>query len=316
MRDEIGSKAARLKEIKRIGIKIPEGFAIPQKAFMDSIVDNGIYDNIKTLCSDLPTDLQGLKERSENIQRLLGEIVIPKEIADEIIDACHRLRALSEKEIQFAVRSSGIMEDVPQASFAGLYSTFLRINSDEEVLNSIKGCWQSAFGFKVLVYLKRLCLKIERPEDIALGILIQQMINSRFSGVLFTINPVTGDASRLLIEYSTDIDKPVVSGESTPKAVLIDKITNQMENLSTINNPQSIKLEERYIYQLADIGKRIEQHFGCYQDIEWVIDKDASFPEDIIILQARPETVWNIRHQKPFYKKGQSILNLMQNKET
>lgn len=291
---EIGNKAANIAKLRKLGIKTPEGFAVSKKAFLDFIVKNGVSDKILALIKDLPDDIQQIKEINEKIIKILSDINIHKEMANEIINACHRLRVISKRDIRFATRSSSIVEDVSRASFAGLYDTFLQIDSDKEILESVKKCWQSAFGFRALVYMKNLEFKIKQIKDIAMAILIQEMINSKFSGVMFTVNPVTGDPSKVLIEYSIDPNKSVVSGEKTPNSVLVDKITNEISQYRILD----MELEKRYIYQLTNLGKQIELYFGCYQDIEWIISEDSCFQDDIIILQARPETVWNIRHQE------------------
>lgn len=291
---EIGNKAANIFQLRKLGIKTPEGFAVSKKAFLDFIVKNGVSDKILALIKNLPDNMQQIKKRSEKIIKILSDINIHKETANEIINACHRLTAISKRDIRFAIRSSSTAEDISGVSFAGLYDTFLQIDSDKEILESVKKCWQSAFSFRALVYMKNLGFKIKQIEDIAMAILIQEMISSRFSGVMFTVDPVTGDASKVLIEYSIDPNKSVVSGEKTPNSVLVDKVTDEISEYEILD----IELEKRYIYQLTNLGKQIESYFGCYQDIEWIIDKDSCFPDNIIILQARPETVWNIRHQE------------------
>ncbi len=298
----VGNKAARLGQLRKIGIKVPQGFAITQKAYLDFLTDNGIYSKIKAMLSDLPAELSAIKAKSQGIDALFVKAEMPDEMVKEITDACNRLTSLFKEKIQLAVRSSSIIEDLKQASFAGLYDSFLRLKSQEQVLECIKACWQSTFGFRVLAYLKKLNIGIEDPLEIAMGVLVQKMINQGFAGVMFTINPVNGDASKVLIEYSDRPGELVVSGKTTPDSLLVDKITGR------IDKGKGNLLKEKYIYQLTELAKEIEKNSGCYQDIEWMIDRDS---QEVVILQARPETVWNERHRKPFHQPGQSVLSFM-----
>ncbi len=297
---ESGMKSYYLWELKKIGVKIPQGFVLSQKAFLDFIADNGIYSKIEGLLTDFPSDIPGIRDRSQRLCDLFIGVEIPHNMGREINDACNRLS--SKQRFQFAVRSSSTIEDLMPAGCAGIYDTFLKVKSNEEVKKAIKRCWQSAFGLRALAYLKKLNLL---STDMNMAILVQKMINPKFAGVMFTIDPVNGDASKISIEYSSGLGDKVVSGQHTSISLLVDKITGWIENLSIVpgrfsmdygpltmdqNSPQSIDLEEKYIYQLGDIGKQIEKHFGCYQDIEWAIDKAS---DEVVILQARPETIWN-----------------------
>lgn len=318
---EVGNKAAKIGELKKKGMKVPNGFAITKKAFLDFLIENGIYSKIEALLAELPDDAhslgnlipcqaltatpfekRGINEISQKLTQFFIDTKLSHKMANEITDACNCLADMDKENTLFAVRSSSIREDLDYASFAGLYDTFLN-QSLEDIHEAVKRCWQSAFGLRALVYLKKLNLKIKNPTDIAMGVLIQKMIEPAFSGVMFTVNPTTGDASKILIEYMSGLGNLVVSGEVTPNSLLIDKITNQVD-MDTVRDI----LEEGYIYQLTALAKKIEKVFGSYQDIEWAIDKDL---QGVVILQARSETVWNIKHQKPFHQPSQTILNFI-----
>lgn len=307
---QLGSKSCKLGELKKIGIKIPQGFTLTTKAFVDFIAYNGIYSKIEELIANIPSDTEAIKDRSQKLRNLFIETGMPDKVLNEITIAYNRLISSFKEKICLAVRSSSMIEDLKPASFAGLYETFLRLESFDDILSSIKRCWQSAFSAPVLTYLKRLDLKIEDPKEFAMGVIVQKMINQRFAGVMFTVNPVSGDSSKILIEYSEKSGEFIVSGRCTPNSLLVDKITNRIDR-STVSEKSENLLEARYIYWLADLAKKIEGHFDCYQDIEWVIDKDASFPEDIFILQARPETIWNEKHLKASREEGRSILDFI-----
>ncbi|MBN1806093.1 MAG: PEP/pyruvate-binding domain-containing protein [Sedimentisphaerales bacterium] len=306
----LGSKSYKLGELRRIGIKIPQGFTLTTKAFMDFISYNKIHKEIEELIAKIPSDTQAIENRSRSLQNLFVKTRIPDKILDELTVAYHSFTSSFKGKICLAVRSSSMTEDLKSASFAGLYDTFLRVESFDEMLKSIKECWQSTFGSRALTYFKKLNLKVKAPEEIAMGVIVQEMVNHRYAGVLITLNPVSGDSSKIFIEYSDKSGECVVSGECTPNSLLVDKISNRIDK-STVLKENGNMLEERYIYYLVDLAKKIERKFDSYQDIEWVIEKDASFPEDIIILQARPETIWNEKHLIPSREAEQSVFNFI-----
>ncbi|MEK9150128.1 MAG: PEP/pyruvate-binding domain-containing protein, partial [Candidatus Desantisbacteria bacterium] len=128
-------------------------------------------------------------------------------------------------------------------------------------------------------HLKKLGFKIREVSDVAMAVIIQEMVMPSFSGVMFTVHPTTGDGSKIFLEYSAGLSDDILSGRSNPISLSIDKVTDRIEGEDMLG--------EGILRELVDIGKRIEKHFGCYQDIEWAID------QDIVILQSRPETIWN-----------------------
>lgn len=294
---DVGTKGYYLSKLKRLGLRIPAGFILTTTAFLDFIIANGIYDRLTGIVANLQPEEIKESIRRNKIGELFAKSNIPTQIMDELTSAGN---ILSVKTL--AVRSSAIIEDLPKASFAGLYDTFLNVTVGNELIESVKRCWQSAFGLRALTYCQRLDLQIKDLKDIAIAVIVQEMINARFAGVMFTVHPGTGDASKILIEYSAGLGNLVVSGERTPETILIDKVTNRIDKKG-----QDL-LDERYVFQLASIGKKIEEAFGCYQDIEWAIDNGSA---EIIILQARPETVWNRRHQMPFHKPGQTVFSFI-----
>jgi pyruvate,water dikinase len=305
----LGSKSYNLEKLRKTGLRIPRGFTLTTKAFLDFISCNGIYKEIEGLMADIPSDTQAIEERSRKLQNLFIEACIPDKVLDEITVAYQRLTSSFKEKICLAVRSSSTTEDLKSASFAGLYDTYLGVESFDDVLKRIKGCWQSAFSSRALTYLRKLNFEVNVPEEIAMGVIVQEMISQKFAGVMITVNPVSGDSSKIFIEYSDKSGECVVSGKCTPNSLLIDKISNRIDK-STALEENGALLDERYIYCLVDLAKKIEGNFDSYQDIEWVIERDSSFPEDIIILQTRPETIWNEKHLIPSPEAKRSVFNL------
>ncbi|MBI4777704.1 PEP/pyruvate-binding domain-containing protein [Candidatus Desantisbacteria bacterium] len=279
----VGSKGYYLARLQGMGIRVPQGFILTGKAFLDFLEANGIGH----ILSDIPDDIEGMRRKSEDCLEAFAWARIPDEMSVQIMDACVQLAANS-----LAIRSSSIVEDLPAASMAGLYDSFLQVPL-ENVLERVKGCWQSAFGFRVLAYLKGFGFRYKSLNDMAMAVLIQEMIPPQLSGVMFTVNPISGDPSKIVIEYSPVLEG-VVSGRVSPVSIIVDKITEKPSPLPSPTG-RGGKIDEGYIQQLVTLGKMIEKYFGLYQDIEWVIDDRSS---RVIILQARPETIWNKRKIK------------------
>jgi len=261
---EVGTKSYYLKEVKMLGIRTPEGFTLTTQAFLDFISFNEIEDKIKGLLE--------VKEGWKEIEELLALCSFPDVMADEITNACKEIRT------PFAVRSSSIIEDLGRSSFAGLYETSLNVRT-ENLFESIIKCWQSAFSFRCLTHLRKMGFKITEVSNMAMAVIIQEMVKPSFSGVMFTVNPATGDGSKIFLEYSAGLSEGILSGGTSPISLIVDKVTDRIEGENMLG--------EGRLRELVALGRKIEKHFGCYQDIEWAIDSD------IVILQARPETIWN-----------------------
>jgi pyruvate,water dikinase len=257
-RAEVGTKSYYLREVQKLGIKVPEGFTLVTQSFLDFISESKIE----------------VKDGEKEIEKLFAQAVIPDGIRDEITMAAKEIRP------PFAVRSSSVIEDMERSSFAGLYDTFLNVEP-ENLFEAIKRCWQRAFSSRCLAHLKKMRFKTMEVSDMAMAVIIQEMIKPSFSGVMFTVNPVTGDGSKIFLEYTAGLSDGILSGRTNPISLVVDKVTDRIEGEDMLG--------EYHFRELVSLGRRIEKHFGCYQDIEWAID------EEITILQARPETVWNKR---------------------
>jgi pyruvate,water dikinase len=209
------------------------------------------------------------------------------------------------KDCPVAVRSSGA------ASMPGQMETYLNIRGDKDLIDYVKKCWSSAYNTEAIMY--RMNKGMEFLFNIGAG--IPKMVNSRVSGIIFTINPINGDMSKISIDASYGLGEAVVSGLVTPDTYLIDKITLDpikiikgsketqcvyRENASDIvqtdvpeekRRVNCLAMEE--VKELARAGKLIEKYYGKAYDIEFGVDADIPFPQNIIILQVRPESVWS-----------------------
>lgn len=318
----VGGKCAGLGELIRAGIRVPLGFAVNTRAYVSFIESSGLKDKISRSLSDINLDDTALiEEISADIRSSVMEAEIPKEIYKEIEESYSLLcEKCNLDKVPVAVRSSATAEDLPTASFAGLQDTYLWIRGAEEVVRAVRQCWASLFTARAVVY------RIENGfphEKVLASVGIQKMVNARTAGVLFTLNPVNGDRSKISIEANWGLGESVVSGSASPDQYLVDKVTleiaarriarktiecipdvctGEIKHVEVPPERQGIPcLTDEEVQELAKLGKRIEQHYGCPQDTEWAIDRELPFPQNVVFLQSRPETVWSKRKREPIF---------------
>jgi pyruvate,water dikinase len=213
-----------------------------------------------------------------------------------------------------AVRSSATAEDLPDASFAGQQDTFLNIRGADELIEKTVKCWSSLFTPRAIYYRNQ---KGFKHEEVFISVGVQKMVNAKAAGVIFTLNPVTGEPNQIVIEANWGLGEAVVSGSVTPDDFVVEKNTlksiekriakktveymRDMKTGKTIHADVSRDRQERpcltdeEIVRLAELARIIEQHYGRAQDIEFSIDRDLPFPENVFIVQSRPETVWSVK---------------------
>ncbi|MEM3622255.1 MAG: phosphoenolpyruvate synthase [Candidatus Bathyarchaeia archaeon] len=314
----VGGKNANLGEMTSAGIPVPPGFAITAYSYKKFIEETGIASKIyeiieKTVTN--PSDPAQYEIASKKIRELIEATPMPKDIENAIKSAYEELcKKLGVKEVFVAVRSSATAEDLPDASFAGQQETYLNVKGVDEVLKSTVKCWSSLFTPRAIFYRTE---KGFAHERVLISVGVQKMVNSRAAGVMFTINPVTGDPNHIVIEGNYGLGEAVVSGAVTPDDFIVDKNSMRIvekriskKKVQYIRDPKTGKtihmevplekqdqqcLTDDEILKLAELAKRIEQHYGKPQDIEWAIDNDLPFPNNVFIVQSRPETVWSLK---------------------
>ncbi len=318
----VGGKNANLGEMINIGIPVPPGFAITAYAYKKFIEETGIaqkiYDIINETVTD-PTDPKQYEEASKKIRELVESTPMPKEIEESIRTAYRELcRRLNANDVSVAVRSSATAEDLPDASFAGQQETYLNVKGENELLEKTVKCWSSLFTTRAIFYRNE---KGFPHEKVLISVGVQKMVNAKAAGVMFTINPVTGNPDQIVIEGNYGLGESVVSGAVTPDDFIVDKNTLEIiekriakKTVQYVRDPNTGKtvhtevpaekqeqpcISDEEIVKLAGLGKHIEQHYGKPQDIEWAIDAESPFPSNIFIVQSRPETVWSLEGVKP-----------------
>jgi len=326
----VGGKNASLGEMLKAGIKVPPGFAVTTDGYLEFIAAAGIADEIHNILATVnPDEATSLDSASAAIRSLIGNASMPSAIAAAITENYARLcEKCQAEDLPVAVRSSATAEDLPTASFAGQQDTYLWVKGLDQVIRKVQHCWASLFTPRAISYRA----KMNFPhEKVLISVGVQKMVNARAAGVMFSLNPVNGDPSKVVIEGSWGLGETVVSGAVTPDKFVVDKVLFEINERSI--SPKTIEcvydgekgvvhcdvpasrqstpcIDDREIIELVQVAKRIENHYGCPQDIEWAIDQDFPFPENIFIVQSRPETVWSQRRGKPVLggKSGYELL--------
>ncbi len=316
---QVGGKCASLGSMIQANAPVPPGFAVTTDAYRQMLVTNNLGQQIHTLLENLdPTDVKSETAISQAIRTLIEQTPSPPDIEQEIRTAYAALcQKCHTEDVPVAVRSSATAEDLPGASFAGQQDTFLWIVGSDEVLRHVSKCWSSLYTARAIAY------RIEKGfphEKVYMSVGVQKMVNAKSAGVMFTLNPINGDRSKVVIDASWGLGEAVVGGEVTPDNYLVDKIA--MEIIKRTISPKAIEyradpknkrvervevslerqmtqcLTDKEILALTKYAKISEKHYGRPQDLEWAIDADLPPPHNIVLLQSRPETVWSDKKRK------------------
>lgn len=303
----VGGKCANLGELfGKIGMPVPNGFAITAEAYRLFLKKSRATEKISALLADVDmNDLEALEKASRQIRLHIEGLSMPGETGDAILEAYGELcKQRGKKNVAVAVRSSATAEDLPGASFAGQQDTFLHVTG-QTLLRKVQQCWSSLFTPRAVFYRNE---KGFAHDEVLISVAVQEMIDSKASGVMFTLEPVGGDRKKVVINASWGLGEAVVSGQITPDEYTVEKGTfrildrqifkkqkqivyDQADGTVWVPVPEAMQsaqsLKDDAIVRLARYGVQIENHYGTAQDIEWAVDKD----DRIFILQARPETV-------------------------
>lgn len=321
----VGGKSSSLGEMTaKTDVPVPYGYATTAYAYRYFIEKTGLKDKMASLIAQL-TDVENtalLREVCAKLRQAIMDEEMPQDLQDAIAKAYAELgKKMGEEKPYVAVRSSATAEDLPDASFAGQQDTYLNVQGAEMIIRKVKECYASCFTDRAVYYREKQGFD---HLDVALSAVIQMMVYSKTSGVMFTVNVATGEDKDVLIEAAYGLGEYVVQGTVTPDDYLVAKDT--LEIVDKVVNPQerkmirkhggdveevpvaeadgkAQKLTDAQIKELAGYALKIEKHYGCYMDMEWGIDERDG---KIWILQARPETVWSRRKAKEAAAKSET----------
>ena len=275
----VGGKAANLGELTRAGLPVPPGFCVTTDAYR-------AVAEADALAATTP----------ENARRTLLETPVPQAIRDSVAASYRKLG----EDVPVAVRSSATAEDLPFASFAGQQDTFLNVVGEDAVVDAVRRCWASLWTDRAVSY--RETNGIDHTTTY-LAVVVQRMVQSEVSGVMFTANPVTGKRDQIVIDASPGLGEAVVSGAVNPDHFVVDgpdivekRLGDKKfvirslpgggtEHVEVCENDEPC-LTDGQIHALAVLGRKVQQHYGTPQDTEWAIDADG----ELHLTQARPIT--------------------------
>lgn len=297
--EQVGGKGANLGELRRAGLPVPRGFVVTSGAFLEAIALSGARDRLRALIQDVaPDDSEALARAAEAAQGLVRSTPVPRQIGEAVVKAYLELG----DRCRVAVRSSATAEDAGDTSFAGMNATFTNVTGRAEVLARLSDCWASLYGERVVAYRANGAL----TDEPAIAVVVQEMVPSERSGVMFTADPVTGATDRVVIEAVLGQGETIVSGAVEPDTYVVDKETRQIvstrvgrqshmivlgedgHDVTTVLTPEQSAqqvLDEDEIVSLADLALSVEKHYGSPQDIEWARAGGATY-----LVQSRPIT--------------------------
>ncbi|KXB02079.1 phosphoenolpyruvate synthase [candidate division MSBL1 archaeon SCGC-AAA261F19] len=302
-----GGKGANLGEMVKIGVPVPPGFVVTAQAYERFLKKAGIVEKINDTLSEINVnDSKALNEAAEKVRDLIKGSKMPEDIKEDLVDAYRKLSDKSgDDEELVAIRSSATAEDLPDASFAGQQETYLNIQGEEDVVQNVQKCWASLFTARAIFYREEHGFE---HEKVSISIIVQKMVNANKAGVLFTSHPSTGERDKIVIEANWGLGETVVSGSVTPDVYVVDKdsgeildVTVGSKEVMRVRNPktgetmeqptpsdkreaQTLNAEEAR--KLAEFGRKVEDHYGRPQDIEWA-EEDG----EIYLVQTRAVTV-------------------------
>ena len=299
----VGGKGANLGEMTNANIPVPPGFIVTADAYFDFLKQTKITEKIREILEPVDVnDSKQLQQTAAEVREIISKAPMSKEIAEEIRKAYREMRGGL-----VAVRSSATAEDLPEASFAGQQRTFLNVQGEDNVVTAVQECWASLFEARAIFY------RVQQGFDhfkVGIAVPVQRMVQSETSGVMFTLEPVTNDTSKIAIEAVLGLGETIVSGDVTPDIYLVDKDSMKIskkeiakQEWKMIRDPEkrgddtnikvplspaeqeAQKTPDEDIIILAKIGKQLEDHYQFPQDIEWAKENNELF-----IVQTRPVT--------------------------
>ncbi|KRK64634.1 phosphoenolpyruvate synthase [Companilactobacillus tucceti DSM 20183] len=313
----VGGKSSSLGEMtSSMDVPVPYGFATTASAYRYFMQTTGLNDKVNALLNGMKDyeDSDELRTMCKQIRDLIVGAKMPDDLAADIKKAYADLAdKMDQKDPFVAIRSSATAEDLPDASFAGQQESYLNIKGGDDVVNRVQQCYASLFTDRATYYRH----KQQFPyEKVALSAAVQMMVFSKASGIMFSVDVSNGDDSKITIDGIRGLGEYIVLGKVTPNHFVIDKkaqkivernVVKQTIQLTRVADggtkeeavPEELQdkqvLTDEQVLELAGYAKKIEEHYGCYMDMEYALDVNTN---RLWIVQARPETYWSQKNKE------------------
>lgn len=305
--DIVGKKSANLGEMTRMGLAVPPGFALSLDVYRLFVKESGLAAEMERYVQKFG-DLKGqgiaiFDEMSQTLRDMIEAKEIPETLKTQIVGYYEELsRRLGVDNPPVSVRSAGT------ESRPGMFETFLNVKGQEDLLEKVKKVWASAYTPRAIAFRANKGFPILGDE---LGVAIPKMVNARASGIAFTVNPVDGDSSKVILEANWGLGEGVVSGAECVDGFIVSKqdfailqknvgnktrcVMNVGMGADWVDVPETMRcmpcIDDQEVVEVAKLAVTLEEKLGCPQDVEWAIDQDLPLPRNIFHLQTRPAKV-------------------------
>ena len=304
--DLVGKKCANLGEMSKVGVAVPDGFAISIPFYRRFLELTGaakeMESSVRAIGHIDAKDVEGFERLSQKLRQIIEEREMPSSLAGEISHYYHEMCERRGEEVTVSVRSSG------PKSRPGMFDTYLNVKGEEEIIERVKKVWASAFTPRAIAFRVNKDIPILGDE---LGVGVVSMVAARAAGIAFTADPNTGDERKVIVEANWGLGESVVSGHVTPDRWILDKGTLEIKErylgkkeyfvtlkemgVEEVETPPQKRedycLSEEEIREVGRLSIRLERYFGVPQDTEWALDGRYDFPQNLFFLQTRPAVI-------------------------
>jgi len=318
----MGGKCTSLSRMIKAGVRVPPGFAVTTDAYARHLQVHHLGARIDDIAASIDVaQIEDEARKAALIRAAITQSPVPADVETAIRAA---YRAMSpQDDLPVAVRSSATSEDMPDASFAGQQDTYLWVVGADEVVSKVRECWGSLFNARAISYRTKNKIGL---TDVLMSVGVQKMVDASAAGVAMTLDPITGDRTKIVIDAAFGLGEPVVSGDITPDNFVVEKVMMTIgrrriadkdfeliaDRAARRTRSQAIEPERRgkpslsdaQIIAVAKLAKQLERSMGGPQDVEWAVDRDLPAEDAVVALQSRPETVWS---RKPKAQSSQSF---------
>lgn len=318
--DLVGKKCANLGEMTNLGMKVPPGFAISVDGYEKFMEESGAGEEIRRYVSDnrhLLDQVGKQVEAGRTIREYIESKAMPEAMEAELKHHYAELcRRLGMEDVSVAVRSSGAV------SMPGQMESYLNVSGADDLIQKVIRVWSSAFTTRAIAFRLEQGMEMEKAP---IGVAVLKMVNAKCAGVCLTVLPTTGDTSKIVVEGNWGLGESVVSGEITPDQFIVDKDCGEFrctigeKNKMVCYSPRGTCisevptemrakpcLDEAELQEIVQVSKNVEAHFNVPQDMEWVLDSDLPFPDNVFWVQTRPA-----KYSKPKENSSEYLAELM-----